>query len=105
MKNLEDDIFITQEDYAKDVLKKFNTLESKHANTPMECRTKLSKLGGQECVDPIPFKSLTGSLRYFNLYKARYLTYNWAYQSFYRETFRSSHEDGKQNSSVYQGYY
>lgn len=66
MKQLEDSIFITQEGYAKEVLKKFNMFECKHVNTLMECGTKLSKLDGQENVDPTLFINLIRSLRYLS---------------------------------------
>ncbi|KAJ7971537.1 Retrovirus-related Pol polyprotein from transposon TNT 1-94 [Quillaja saponaria] len=57
-------IFISQESYAKDVLKKFQMLDSNSVNTPMECGVKLSKHDVGEKVDPTLFRSLVGSLRY-----------------------------------------
>ncbi|KAJ7961115.1 Retrovirus-related Pol polyprotein from transposon TNT 1-94 [Quillaja saponaria] len=57
-------IFISQEGYAKDVLKKFQMLDSNSVNTPMECGVKLSKHDVGEKVDPTLFRSLVGSLGY-----------------------------------------
>ncbi|XP_057791180.1 uncharacterized mitochondrial protein AtMg00810-like [Salvia miltiorrhiza] len=64
VKQLEDGIFITQEGYAKEILKKFKMEDCKAINTPVECGIKLSKNVGGEKVDPTLFKSLVGSLRY-----------------------------------------
>ena len=57
-------IFISQEGYAKEVLKRFNMANCKPISTPVECGVKLSRLDGGEKVDPTYFKSLVGSLRY-----------------------------------------
>ncbi|XP_070036406.1 uncharacterized mitochondrial protein AtMg00810-like [Nicotiana tomentosiformis] len=64
VKQIEDEIFISQESYTKEILKKFNMLDCNPVNTPMESRTKLSKFNEGEKVDPIFFKRLVGSLRY-----------------------------------------
>ncbi|CAJ2639996.1 unnamed protein product [Trifolium pratense] len=57
-------ILITQEGYAKEVLKKFKMDDANPVSTPMECGIKLSKHEEGETVDPSLFKSLVGSLRY-----------------------------------------
>ncbi|CAJ2633694.1 unnamed protein product [Trifolium pratense] len=57
-------ILITQEGYAKEVLKKFKMDDANPVSTPMECGIKLSKHGEGETVNPSLFKSLVGSLRY-----------------------------------------
>ncbi|XP_070015772.1 secreted RxLR effector protein 161-like [Nicotiana sylvestris] len=64
VKQMEDGIFISQESYTKEILKKFNMLDCNPVNTPMESGTKLSKFDKGEKVDPTFFKSLVGSLRY-----------------------------------------
>jgi hypothetical protein len=64
VKQGEDGIFISQEGYAKEVLKKFNMSNCKSVCTPVECGVKLSKHEDGEKVDPTLFKSLVGSLRY-----------------------------------------
>ncbi|KAK6151637.1 hypothetical protein DH2020_014272 [Rehmannia glutinosa] len=64
VKQHEDGIFISQEGYAKEILKKFKMDNCKLINTPVECGIKLSKYDGEEKVDPTLYKSLVGSLRY-----------------------------------------
>ena len=61
---MEDEIFISQKGYAKDILKKFEMLNSNSVGTPVECGVKLSKHDNEENVNPTFFKSLVGSLRY-----------------------------------------
>ena len=57
-------LLITQEGYAKKVLKKFKMDDSNLVGKPMECRIKLSKHEKGNKVDPTLYKSLVGSLRY-----------------------------------------
>ena len=64
VKQMEDGIFISQEGYAKDILKKFEMLNSNLVSTLVECGVKLSMHDDQEKVNPTFFKSLVGSLRY-----------------------------------------
>ncbi|KAL5857265.1 hypothetical protein ACOSQ3_004723 [Xanthoceras sorbifolium] len=64
VKQKEEGIFISQENYAKEILKKFKMDNCKPINTPTECGIKLSKHGEGESIDPTFFKSLVGSLRY-----------------------------------------
>ena len=64
VKQGEDGIFISQEGYAKEVLKRFNMDDAIPVGTPMECGVKITKQDGGEKVDSTLFKSLVGSLRY-----------------------------------------
>ena len=65
VKQMKDGIFISQEGYAKTILKKFNMSDCKPVSTPMEVGIKLSKVEEDpENVNPTMFKSLMGSLRY-----------------------------------------
>ncbi|KAL5763908.1 hypothetical protein ACOSQ2_016502 [Xanthoceras sorbifolium] len=57
-------IFISQENYAKEILKKFKMDDCKPINTPVECGVKLSKHDEGESIDPTFFKSLVRSLHY-----------------------------------------
>ncbi|XP_050908831.1 uncharacterized mitochondrial protein AtMg00810-like [Lathyrus oleraceus] len=57
-------VFIIQEGYAKEVLKKFKMDDVNPVGTLMECGSKLSKHENKEIVDPTLYKSLVGSLRY-----------------------------------------
>ncbi|GKE23644.1 retrovirus-related pol polyprotein from transposon TNT 1-94 [Tanacetum coccineum] len=57
-------IFISQEAYAKEILKKSKMENSNPVATPMELGTKLSKFEGGEPVDANLYRSLVGSLQY-----------------------------------------
>ncbi|KAH9697084.1 hypothetical protein KPL71_023464 [Citrus sinensis] len=60
----EEGIFISQERYVKEILKRFKMNDCKPISTPLECGVKLSKHDEGEDIDPTFFKSLVGSLRY-----------------------------------------
>ena len=64
VKQKEEDIFISQESYAKEILKKFKMNYCKPISTPVECRVKLSKHDKGEDIDATFFKSSVGSLHY-----------------------------------------
>ncbi|KAH9745452.1 hypothetical protein KPL70_004078 [Citrus sinensis] len=64
VKQKEECIFISQESYAKEILKRFKMNDCKPVSTPVECGVKLSKYDEGEDIDPTFFKSLVGSLRY-----------------------------------------
>jgi len=64
VKQKEEGIFISQESYAKDILKKFKMNDCNPVSTLVECGVKMSKYDESEIVDPTLFKSLVGSLRY-----------------------------------------
>ncbi|XP_006593273.1 uncharacterized protein LOC114379003 [Glycine soja] len=57
-------IFISQEKYADDLLKKFNMQDCKPLATPMAMNEKLSKDVGKNKVDATIYRSLVGSLIY-----------------------------------------
>ncbi|KAH9750942.1 hypothetical protein KPL71_014085 [Citrus sinensis] len=64
VKQKEKNIFISQENYAKEILRKFKMNDCKPISTPVECRVKLSKYDGGKDIDLTFFKSLVGSLCY-----------------------------------------
>ena len=64
VKQKEEGVFISQEGYARELLKKFKMNDCKPVSTPIECGAKLSKYDEGEHVDATSFKSLVGSLRY-----------------------------------------
>ncbi|KAM2949577.1 hypothetical protein FF1_036456 [Malus domestica] len=64
VKQNKEDIFISQECYTKEILKKFKMNDCKPISTPVECRVKLTKHDKGESVCPTFFKSLVGSLHY-----------------------------------------
>ena len=64
MKQQEDGIFISQEKYAKNLVKRFSLDSKKHISTPMSSSAKLSRdVAGIE-VDPTLYRSTIDSLLY-----------------------------------------
>ena len=59
-----DGIFVLQEMYAEEVLKKFKMTSCNPVSTPMEPSIKLSKYADGDWVDASKYRSLIGSLRY-----------------------------------------
>ena len=57
-------IFVSQEAYSKDILKKNKMANSNSVSTLMEQGTKLSRYDGGDRVDSTRYQSLVGSLRY-----------------------------------------
>jgi Reverse transcriptase (RNA-dependent DNA polymerase) len=57
-------IFVSQEAYGKEILKKFKMDECNPVNTPVESEMKLSRYDEGKAVDATLYRSLVGSLRY-----------------------------------------
>jgi len=64
IKQGESGIFLSQEKFAKEILRKFKMADCNPVSTPMEPGAKLSKFDGGERVDASRYRSLVGSLRY-----------------------------------------
>ena len=64
MRQLKDGIFIGQDKYAKEMLKKFVMEECKPVSTPMSVGCKLSKDEGGAKIDQTLYRSMIGSLLY-----------------------------------------
>ena len=60
----ETSVFVSQETYAKEILKKYKMENCNPVSIPMELGAKLSKFDGGERVDASRYRSLVGSLRY-----------------------------------------
>ena len=63
VKQTDDGIFINQSKYTRNLLKRFNMLESSSASTPMATATKLDQHQGSE-VDVTSYRGMIGSLLY-----------------------------------------
>jgi hypothetical protein len=63
IKQEKDRIFVNQEKFAREILKKFKMEDCAKVNTLVECRVKMSRNGEWENMDFTTFKSLVGSLR------------------------------------------
>jgi hypothetical protein len=57
-------IFLNQGKYAVDILKRFDMLECKSMNTPMETKLKLLVDTSSELVDATLYRQIIGSLMY-----------------------------------------
>jgi transposase InsO family protein len=64
IKHNENDVFIYQKKYAKEILKKFQMEECKTVSTPMNQKENLSKEDGFDKVDEGYYRSLIGCLMY-----------------------------------------
>ncbi|PRQ49434.1 putative RNA-directed DNA polymerase [Rosa chinensis] len=90
VKQMEEGIFISQEGYTREILKKFKMDKCNPAITLMEYGVKLSKHDVAEKVNPITFKSLIGSLRYLTCTRPDIL-YGVSLLSCYMEEPTSTH--------------
>ncbi|PKA54694.1 putative mitochondrial protein [Apostasia shenzhenica] len=57
-------IFISQEGYAKEILKRYNMEDCNSINTPIEMGSKVTREREGRFVDPTLYKSLVGSRKY-----------------------------------------
>ncbi|GJT31429.1 uncharacterized mitochondrial protein-like protein [Tanacetum coccineum] len=64
VKQKEDGIFISQDKYVTEILKKFGFTDVKTASTPMETQNHLLKDEDSEEVDAHLYRSMIGSLMY-----------------------------------------
>ena len=64
VKQRKDGIFISQEKYAKNLVKRFGLDSKKHTSTPMSSSAKLSLDATSVDVDPKLYRSMIGSLLY-----------------------------------------
>lgn len=83
-------IFVSQEAYAKDILKKNKMEECKPVATPMELGMKLSRFEGGNQVNASNYRSLVGSLRYLTCTRPD-IAYSVGIVSRYMEDPRHSH--------------
>ena len=64
VKQKKEDIFISQEKYARNIVKKFGIDSKKHASTPMSSSTKLNVDSSGVEVSPTLYRSIIRSLLY-----------------------------------------
>nr|GEZ28667.1 hypothetical protein [Tanacetum cinerariifolium] len=69
VKQKEDGIFISHDKYVIEVLRKFNFLDVKYANTPMDTENTLVKDADGDDVDVHLYRSMIGSLMYLTAFK------------------------------------
>ena len=64
VKQKKEGIFVSQEKYARNIVKKFGLNSKKHASTPMSSSTKLNVDSSRVKVSPTLYRSIIGSLLY-----------------------------------------
>ncbi|XP_023883883.1 uncharacterized mitochondrial protein AtMg00810-like [Quercus suber] len=67
VKQKKEGIFISQEKYARNIVKKFGLDSKKHASTPMSSSTKLNLDSSGVEVSPTLYRSIIGSLLYLTV--------------------------------------
>ncbi|KAL5795083.1 hypothetical protein ACOSP7_003677 [Xanthoceras sorbifolium] len=83
-------IFLYQQKYAKDLLKKFGMLECKPISTPMEPNAKMCAHEGKDLEDALMFRQLVGSLIYLTLTRPD-ISYAVGVMSRYMQNPKKSH--------------
>ncbi|GJR27517.1 retrovirus-related pol polyprotein from transposon TNT 1-94 [Tanacetum coccineum] len=77
VKQKEDGIFISQDKYVTEILKKFGFTDVKTANTPMETQKPLLKDEDGEEVDVYLYRSMIGSLMYLSSSRPNIILISW----------------------------
>ncbi|KAK2989940.1 hypothetical protein RJ640_013864 [Escallonia rubra] len=90
VKQRDDGIFISQEAYAKEVLKRFNMKNCNLISIPIKVKNKLSRHVKEGPIDRTLFRSLVGSLRYLTCTRLDIL-YAVGYISQYTENLTTYH--------------
>ncbi len=90
VKQKKEDIFTSQENYAKEIFKKFKMHDRKPISMPVEYGVKLSKYNEGEGVDPIFFRSLIENLCYLTCMRQDIL-YVFGLVSQYIENPKNTH--------------
>ena len=67
VKERKDGIFISQDKYAKNLVKRFDLDSKKHTSTPMSSSVKLSLDAAGVEVDPTLYRNMIGSLLYLTV--------------------------------------
>jgi len=85
VKQQQDEIFIFQKKYIKEILEKFKMSNCNPMNTLIATGMKLSREGNGDFIDSTLFKSLVGSLRYLTITRPD-IVYGIRFMSLYMET-------------------
>jgi Reverse transcriptase (RNA-dependent DNA polymerase) len=90
IKQGDEGIFVSQEVYAKEILKRFKMKDCKPVKTSIDCGVKLSRHDKGKVIDTTLYKSLVDSLRYLTCTRLDIL-YAVSLVSRYMEEPRSTH--------------
>ena len=90
VKQRKDEIFISQDKYAKNLVKRFGLDSKKHASTPMTSSVKLSFNSVDMEVDPTLYRSIIGSLIYLTASRPN-ITFNVGVYAHFQAAPKESH--------------
>ena len=90
VKQRKDGIFISQEKYAKNLVKRFSLDSKKHTSTPMSSSAKLSCDAAGIEVDPTFYRSMIGSLLYLIASRLD-ITFSVGVCTLFQEASKESH--------------
>ena len=90
VKQRKEGIFISQEKYARNIVKKFGLDSKKHASTPMSSSTKLNVDSSRVEVSPTLYKSIIESLLYLTT-SIPDIAFNVGVYAQYQATPKESH--------------
>lgn len=82
-------ITLCQENYVNQLLKKFNMMECKSVNTPMESKLNISK--SEKCNAELPYQQLVGSLMYLAVLTRPDITFSVGSLSQFNNCYNSEH--------------
>lgn len=84
-------ITVDQEQYVENLLKRFNMLDCKTAETPMEINLKLEKSQNSCCDNKYPYRQLVGSLMYLAVLTRPDIAYSVNYLSQFNNSYDETH--------------
>ena len=90
VKQRKDGIFISQEQYSRNLVKKFGLDSKKHASTPMNSSTKLSLDPFEIEVSPTLYRSIIGSLLHLTASRPD-IAFSMGVCAQYQATLKKSH--------------
>ena len=90
VKQKKEDIFVSQEKYARNIVKKFGLDSKKHAFTPMSSSTKLNVDSSGVEVSPTLYRSIIGSLLYLTASRPD-IAFNIGVCARYQAALKESH--------------
>ena len=90
VKQRKDGIFISQEKYGKNLVKRFGLDSKKHASTPMSSSVKLSSDLASVEIDPTLYKSTIDSLLYLIANKPN-IAFSVGVCAYFQATSKKSH--------------
>ena len=89
MTKIENVITVDQEQYIKQLIKKFDMSDCNMVETPLECKLNLEK--SDVCEDKLPYQRLIGSLMYLAVLTRPDIAYSVSYLSQFNNSYSHVH--------------